>query len=156
MKLLRRQYAGSSFFAFHVYFLEGIRYSKNRAYFNGEAAAKETMRLSGFQRKEKRRERAIRRELSAVRSRYLKRMRRRRFRRQRCAAAALFAAALVYLFCVSRVGDTLFTVQEEYSVSVVLPHPEEGKREVFHVTFRLKSGELLFFHETAEIHNTAP
>ncbi|MBP3927672.1 MAG: hypothetical protein J6D13_10965, partial [Clostridium sp.] len=81
---------------------------------------------------------------------------RKRFRSQRRAAAVLFAAALVYLLCVSRLRDTLFTVQEEYSASVVLPYPEEGKREVFHVTFRIKSGELLFFHETVEIHNTVP
>ncbi|MCI7262855.1 MAG: hypothetical protein ACI4OO_03155 [Otoolea sp.] len=112
--------------------------------------------MSGLQKEEKRRERSKRKKLSAGRLRYFKRMRRRRFRRRRCAAAALFAAAMAYLYCLSGAKEALFTVREEYTASIVVPRPEEGKREAFHVTFRFKTGELLFFHETVEIHNTVP
>lgn len=114
------------------------------------------MRLSGLQRKEKKWERAVRRERKAARRYYLKRMRRKRRQKRRRAVLFLLAVAAIYLFALKLNGNRIFQVREEYAVSFCLPSAAEGKQETVRLIWRFSTGELLFVHETTEIHNTVP
>lgn len=107
-----------------------------------------------------------RRTLVSARKHYLKRMRRYRYRRQRCAAAALLGCAVVYLSILNGANERILSVKEEYTAEIVFPAAEAGRQERFRVVLRLKTGEIFFLHEeilredfheeTAVIHNAVP
>lgn len=112
--------------------------------------------MSEQKREEKVREKAVRRKAKCIRRRFLRRMHRQKYRRWRRGLVGLFAAAVLYLLVIQNSSQKLWSVKEEYTAEVCLPSAGPENRETFRLVFRLKTGEILFFHETAEIHNTIP
>ena len=79
--------------------------------------------------------------------RYLKRMRRRKYKRRRRLTACLFCAVLAYLLAAKGAGEKAFAVWEEQTVEYVLPSASPRGDRVFRIELRLREGEIRFFHE---------
>ena len=78
--------------------------------------------------------------------RYLKRMRRRKYKRRRRLTACLFCAVLAYLLAAKGAGEA-FAVWEGQAVEYTLPIARSGGDSSFRIELRLREGEIRFFHE---------
>lgn len=95
------------------------------------------------------------REIHSLRRRFFSTIRWENGRKRRMKAAGLLAAAACYLFFAWCGNHRGFVVQDEYAAELCLPSSGE-EQETFRVVFRLKTGELFFFHESRRIDNADP
>lgn len=100
--------------------------------------------------KQSRRERLQKKERKRWRRRFFKRIRHRLTKQRRRGLTVLAVLTAGYLLLIQKENQTIWSVKEEYHAELSLPFQKQ-KREVFRVVFRLKTGELLFFHETATL-----
>lgn len=84
------------------------------------------------------------------RRRFFRQIRRKRGRKMRRKIMVLFLMAVGYLLLVQKENRRIWSVKEEYTAELCLPFDDQN-REVFRVVFRLKTGELLFFHERSDL-----
>lgn len=89
------------------------------------------------------------------RRRFFRELRRNRRREIQRKTAVLFILAVSYLFLVQKENNRIWSVKEEYTAEFCLP-VEKQKQEIFRVVFRLKTGELLFFHERSDLVSEDP
>lgn len=84
--------------------------------------------------------------------RFFKRVRLRRNRRKRAAGLLVLSAAVIYLMMIGAYRDLFLTVKELRETDAVLERSVEtdGVMDVFRVSIRLKSGEILFYRERTE------
>ena len=98
---------------------------------------------------------SMHREARHIRRRCFRRVRWQKYRKRWCRIAGLFAAAALYLLAAWSGSGKGWSVKEEYAAEICFPSAGQ-ERQVVRLVFRLKTGELLFFHESTEIHNALP
>ena len=98
---------------------------------------------------------SMHREARHIRRRFFRRVRWQKYRKRWCRIAGLFAAAALYLLAAWSGSGKGWSVKEEYAAEICFPSAGQ-ERQVVRLVFRLKTGELLFFHESTEIHNALP
>ena len=98
---------------------------------------------------------SMHREARHIRRRFFRRVRWQKYRKRWCRIAGLFAAAALYLLAAWSGSGKGWSVKEEYAAEICFPSAGQD-RQVVRLVFRLKTGELLFFHESTEIHNALP
>ena len=84
--------------------------------------------------------------------RFFKRVRLGRNRRKRAAGLLVLSAAVIYLMMIGAYRDLFLTVKELRETGAVLERSAEtdGVMDVFRISIRLKSGEILFYRERTE------
>ena len=98
--------------------------------------------------------------------RYFKKLRLRRSRKKRAAFSLLLFAAVLYLAAVGAYKDAFLSVEELEDTHTILEYGAEkdsGLFDVFRISVRIKSGEIIFFYQRTEtdepedgIHNVRP
>ena len=92
---------------------------------------------------------------------------RERQQQRRAALSMIFLAAVLYLAAVGAFKEAFLTVEELKDTQIILEYgTENGGRffDVFRISVRIKSGEIIFFHQRTEteraddnaIHNARP
>lgn len=131
----------------------------------GEAAAKETMQLpkqAGDLRSSR-----LRRKRRRSLMHFFRKLRFKRSWKRRAAFSMILIAAVLYLAAVGAFKEAFLTVEELEDTRTVLEYgTENGGRffDVFRISVRIKSGEIIFFHQRTEteraddnaIHNARP
>ena len=79
--------------------------------------------------------------------RYLRGMRRIRYRRERAGFCLLLLCAILYLTFAGAYRDVLFRVREDHSLEYVMPGEREGERDRLQIDFNLLHGEFRITRE---------
>lgn len=115
-------------------------------------------RRSGFPgngRTERSRERDRRKRRRSLRH-FFRGVRRRRTRKKRAVCLLLLSAAVVYLMMIGAYSELFLSVREILETEAVLEHSmvTESGSDLFHVSIRLKSGEIIFYRERTKREET--
>lgn len=84
---------------------------------------------------------------------FFRKLRLRRSRKRRAALSMIFLAAVLYLAAVGAFKEAFLTVEELKDTQTILEYgTENGGRffDVFRISVRIKSGEIIFFHQRTE------
>lgn len=84
---------------------------------------------------------------------YLRRLRLRRERKKRAVRLLVLFAIFLYLAAIGTYRDAFLSVSEREEFWTVSPDQKSGAGQfldVFRISIRLKSGEIIFFHERTE------
>lgn len=125
---------------------QGKREREQKLYAGGQNNRRLKNRLLERRRERDRKER--RRRLR----RFFRKLRLSRTRRKRAACLLVLTAAVIYLTLIGAYRDLFLTVKEFRETGAILEHSAEkdGVMDVFRISIRLKSGEILFYRERTE------
>lgn len=127
----------------------------------GEATAKETMRLPKIVKTTNIGKRKVDRIIWGRRfgnvrnrllARFLRRLRRKRERKRRIVFTLLLLSVMLYLGVIGVYRDVFLSVIEQEEIQTVLERQNDADQtlDVFRISIRLKTGEIIFIHERAK------